>query len=94
MDAKKKGLIIMYHQIHSLRKHEGFSIQRIADYLQINFRTAKKLLGISEEEFDRFMEKKFPKPCLLDPYKDWFFVTLGTSKQFQMLIQSRLYMHF
>ena len=27
-------------------------------------------------------------------YIFWFFVTLGASKQFQMLIQSRLYMHF
>lgn len=71
MDAKKKGLIIMYHQIHSLRKNEGFSIQRIADYLQINFRTAKKLLKMSEEELDSFMDKKFSKSCLLDPYKDF-----------------------
>lgn len=71
MDAKKKGLIIMYHQIHSLRKNEVFSIQRIADYLQINFRTAKKLLKMSEEELDSFMDKKFSKSCLLDPYKDF-----------------------
>jgi hypothetical protein len=66
-----KGLIIMYHQIHSLRKNEGFSIQRIADYLQINFRTARKLLTMSEEEFDNFMDKKFSKPCLLDSYKEF-----------------------
>ena len=71
MDAKKRGLIIMYQQIHSLRKNEGFSIQRIADYLQIDFRTAKKLLKMNEEEFDSFMEMKFSKPCLLDPYKDF-----------------------
>lgn len=95
MDAKKKGLIIMYHQIHSLRKHEGFSIQRIADYLQINFRTAKKLLGMSEEEFDRFMEKKFSKPCLLDPYKDFIIHYL---KQFEdapaSVVHDRIKEHF
>jgi len=71
MDTKKRGLIIMYQQIHSLRKNEGFSIQRIADYLQIDFRTAKKLLKMNEEEFDSFMEKKFSRPCLLDPYKEF-----------------------
>lgn len=80
MYSKKKGLIIMYHQIHSLRKNEGFSIQRIADYLQINFRTAKKLLNMSEEDFDNFMDKKFSKPCLLDPYKEFIIRYL---KQFE-----------
>ena len=95
MDAQKKGLIIMYHQIHSLRKNEGFSIQRIADYLQINFRTAKKLLEMSEEDFDLFMDKKFSKPCLLDPYKDFIIHYL---KQFEdvpaSVVHDRIKEHF
>jgi len=95
MDAKKKGLIIMYHQIHSLRKNEGFSIQRIADYLQINFRTARKLLTMSEEEFDNFMDKKFSKPCLLDPYKEFIIRYL---KQFEdapaSVVHDRIKEHF
>ena len=46
MDSKTKSLIIMYHEIHRLRNTEGFSIQRIADYLSLNFRTVKKYLDL------------------------------------------------
>lgn len=71
MDSKTKTLIIMYHEIHRLHKVEGFSIQRTADYLSLNFRTVKKYLDMSEEEFENFMEIKGIKSCFLDPYKDF-----------------------
>ena len=71
MDSKTKSLIIMYHEIHRLRNTEGFSIQRIADYLSLNFRTVKKYLDLSETEFDIYMEKERVRPCLLEPYRDY-----------------------
>jgi len=71
MDARKKQLIIMYHEILRLRHVEQFSIQRIADHLSINFRTVKKFLDMKEEEFDEYMENKGNKPCLLNPYRDF-----------------------
>ena len=70
MDSKTKSLIIMYHEIHRLRNTEGFSIQRIADYLSLNFRTVKKYLDLSETEFDIYMENERVRPCLLEPYRD------------------------
>lgn len=54
MEARQKQLIIMYHEIRRLRDAEHFSFQRIADKLKINFRTVKKILGMTEEDYDRF----------------------------------------
>jgi transposase len=61
----------MYHEIRRLRDVEHFSIQRIADQLTINFRTVKKILGMTEEDYDRFIEKKWVKARHLDPYRDF-----------------------
>lgn len=61
----------MYHEIRRLRDAEHFSIQRIADKLKINFRTVKKILGMTEEDYDRFIEKKWAKARHLDPYRDF-----------------------
>lgn len=71
MDAKTKSLIIMYYEIHRLHDIEDFSIQRIADFLVLDFRTVKKYLDMSEAEFEDYMEKKGVKACLLDPYKEF-----------------------
>jgi len=71
MEARQKQLIIMYHEIQRLRNVEHFSIQRIADYLSINFRTVKKLLSMTQEQFDAYSEKKWAKSKHLDPYKDF-----------------------
>ena len=61
----------MYHEIRRLRQVEHFSIQRIADQLSINFRTVKKILGLTEEDYDIFIEKKWAKVRHLDPYRDF-----------------------
>ena len=61
----------MYHEILRLRQVEHFSIQRIADQLSINFRTVKKILAMTEEDYDKFIEKKWAKACHLDPYRDF-----------------------
>ncbi len=71
MDARQKQLIIMYHEIKRLREVERFSIQRIADHYSMNFRTVKKLLTMTEEAFDEYMEQKSAKSRLLDPYRDF-----------------------
>lgn len=70
MEARQKQLIIMYHEIRRLRDAEHFSIQRIADQLKINFRTVKKIFGITEEDYDRFIEKKWAETQHLDSYCD------------------------
>jgi len=61
----------MYHEIRRLRQVEYFSIQRIADQLSINFRTVKKILGMTEEDYDTFIEKKWAKARHLDSYRDF-----------------------
>jgi hypothetical protein len=71
MDTRQKQLIIMYHEIHRLRKVEHFTIQRIADKLSLNFRTVKKFLNMTEDEYDQFVETKWAKERQLDPYKDF-----------------------
>jgi transposase len=71
MEARQKQLIIMYHEIQRLRNVEHFSIQRIADYLHINFRTVKKLLSMTEAQFDEYLEKKGTKSRQLEPYRDF-----------------------
>ena len=71
MEARQKQLIIMYHEIRRLRQVEHFSIQRIADQLSINFRTVKKILCMTEEDYDKFIEKKWAKARHLDPYRDF-----------------------
>ncbi|MDX9774310.1 MAG: IS21 family transposase [Bacteroidales bacterium] len=71
MEARQKQLIIMYHEIRRLRDVEHFSLQRIADQLTINFRTVKKILDMTEEDYDRFIEKKWAKARHLDPYRDF-----------------------
>jgi predicted transcriptional regulator len=95
MDARKKQLIIMYHEILRLRNVEHFSIQRIADHLSINFRTVKKFLDMSEEEFDDYMENKGNKPCLLNPYRDFI---VNYLKQYEdtpsAVMHDRLKEHF
>ena len=42
--------LMTYHQVHQMER-EGFSIQKIADYLVMDWRTAKRLLSLSEEEY-------------------------------------------
>ena len=71
MEARQKQLIIMYHEIYRLRQIEHFSIQRIADHLSINFRTVKKILGMTEEDYDMFIEKKWSKARYLNPFRDF-----------------------
>jgi hypothetical protein len=95
MDARQKQLIIMYHEIKRLRNIEGFSIQRIADHFSMNFRTVKKFLSMTEEDFDIYMEQKGVRPRLLDPYRSFI---VNYLKKYQdtltAVIHDRLKEHF
>jgi len=71
MEAKTKQLIMMYYEIRRLRNVEHFSIQRIADHLSINFRTVKRYLEMTEEEFEAYSNTKGRKSPLLDPYREF-----------------------
>jgi predicted transcriptional regulator len=42
--------LIMYHQIHKMSR-DNWSKTRIADFLDVNWRTVDKYLKMSEEEF-------------------------------------------
>ena len=53
-DYKTALRMITYERIHLLRDVEHRSIRRIADDLGLNFRTVKKYLEISREEFENF----------------------------------------
>jgi transposase len=49
--------LMTYHQVHKMER-DGFSIQRIADYLGMDWRTAKRLLSLNEQEY--LLEQEMP----------------------------------
>ncbi len=46
--------ILMYHQIHQLDR-DGYSVFKISEMLEINRRTVKKYLAMSEQEYEAFL---------------------------------------
>lgn len=70
-DYKIVCRIIMYDKIQSLRNEEHKSIQWIADHLGVNFRTVKKYLEMTRDEFETFSNKVANKPHLLALYKSF-----------------------
>ena len=62
--------IIMYHEIHRMQR-EGFSISYIANYLGLNWRTTKRLLLLTEIEFEQELEKTRDRKKILDPYTEF-----------------------
>ena len=70
-DYKTALRMITYERIHLLRDVENRSIQRIADDLGLNFRTVKKYLEMSREEFEAFTNSIIQKPFVLEPYKEF-----------------------
>lgn len=61
----------IYTDIHMLREKERRSIQWIANHLGLNFRTVRKYLKMSLEEYERYAGQYGRKPRLLEEYKDF-----------------------
>ena len=79
MDKKQTDLIIMYYEIKRLRNDEKLSIQRIADFLGMNFRTVRKYLEMPENEFEVYMTTIGDRPYIMDPYKQFIINYLNES---------------
>lgn len=71
---------IMYYEIYRLRNEEGFSVRGIAKQLKINFRTVKKYLKMTLEDFELFLMSKSERHRLLAPYETFVVERL---KQYQ-----------
>ena len=64
-DAEK---LIMYYEIHK-RKINGDNPTRIARYLGIDYRTVKKYLKMSEDEYIKFLDGQAFRSKILDCYE-------------------------
>lgn len=61
----------VYTDIHRLRESGHRSIQWIANYMGLNFRTVRKYLKMSLEEYERYAEGFGQKPRKLEEYKEF-----------------------
>lgn len=61
----------IYTDIHRLRESDHRSIQWIANHLGLNFRTVRKYLNMSMEEYEKYAERYGQKPRTLEEYKDF-----------------------
>jgi len=66
--------LIMYHEIHKMNR-EGASINAIADFLKINWRTVKNYLSMDEHEYDVFISQSERNKDLM-PYESFVKVKL------------------
>lgn len=62
--------LMTYHEVHKMAR-DGFSISKIADYLGMNWRTAKRLLSLSEDEFERELSLPKGRKKTLEEYTDF-----------------------
>jgi len=76
-EYKSLNRYIMYDTIHRLRHEEHQSIQWIADYLGINFRTVKKYLEMDIKEFESYSNSLNERDCILEPYRSFIVERLG-----------------
>ncbi len=63
--------IIMYHEIHRLKREDHLKVSQIARKLVTDRRTIKKYLKMSEEEYFKFSEEQSDREKLLDKYEDF-----------------------
>ena len=64
----KTDRLIMYDRIHRYRKEDRRSVSWIAQKLQLNRRTVKRYLAMSQAEYERHLEASGERPLLLDSY--------------------------
>lgn len=62
--------LMTYHQVHQMER-EGFSIQGIADYLRMDWRTAKRLLSLNEEQYLKEQETPAGRKRSLELYQEF-----------------------
>lgn len=74
MEKETLNAWIMYHEVQRLDRL-GFSKNKISGFLKANWRTVKKYLTMSEDEYELFLRKK-DKVKILDPYKDFILARL------------------
>lgn len=60
----------MYYEIYRMHR-EGHSISQISKHLVINWRTVKRYLSMSEQEFEAFLIKQGDRKKILFPYEDF-----------------------
>lgn len=69
--------IMMYHLIQQM-DHEGHSITKIAETLGINWRTVKRLLSMTEQQYVSETENGQPRKRSLEPYEGFIKDKLST----------------
>ncbi|WP_282638516.1 IS21 family transposase [Sphingobacterium thalpophilum] len=62
--------LMTYHEVHRMAR-EGFSISKIADHLGMNWRTVKRLLSLSEHEFEHELSLPKGRKKTLEAYTDF-----------------------
>ena len=61
---------IMYHEVH--RHHfMGMTPPQIAEFFVMDTRTVKKLLSMSEKEYEQYRERLSTRTKKLAPYEDY-----------------------
>jgi hypothetical protein len=67
---------MMYHEVHH-SKRQGCSIRKISEELALNFRTVRKYLSMSEEEFFKHLEVQSHRYKKLILYEEFVKERLG-----------------
>jgi transposase len=70
MSKKLMHKLIMYHEIHK-RRRDGFKPSQISRHLDLNRRTVRKYLAMSEEEYLEFIHSQKDRNKLLEPYEEF-----------------------
>lgn len=70
MTKKTLNQWIMYYEIHRLDRL-GFSAQKIAGYLVLDARTVRKLLRMSEQQYEEFLLHLSERNKILSPYEEF-----------------------
>ena len=70
--------LMSYHEIHQLSR-VGYSISRIAEYTNMDWRTIKKYLHMTEQEYEIFIDQSATRKRKLDPYEAY---TVGKLREF------------
>ncbi len=62
--------LIMYYEVHKL-KREGLQTAQISRHLLSDYRTIKKYLSMSEEDYQDFLEVQATRHKILAHYEDY-----------------------